>query len=316
MKSKKLYDAFEYIDDWYLDIVDAPQKETTDMKKETRHFSAGRTITFILAAALCISSLAVTAMAAGWIPELFLALKEKYPQDKELFDAAIQANSDYAPEIIELPQLDLSKFVLLEQYFDDETILIGYNLDIVLPEPAVGIEPNAEILDKIKNGTPMTSIVWPEDESWQDEPVTENADKHALSPDAAEMDRMLKGTLSEANYQRVWELMDTQGYVCIALRRAWLGDHILINGIDTVDAYLESNAYADRTDYTSDLGNCIRLDPLPEDVRAQNTVTITLNVRSSVDYWYMDLDGNGLIYFDTSNTTTDPVSFVLEKVNK
>ena len=316
MKGKKLFDALGYVEDKYLDMVDAPEMEITHMEKETKHFSVRRTFTLILAAALCISILTITAAAAGWIPELFLALKEKYPQDEELFDAAIQANTNYAPEIIELPQLDLSQFVLLEQYFDGETILIGYNLDIVLPEPVVGIEPNAELLEKIKNSTPMTTIVWPEHESWHDEPISENASKHALAPDASEMDRMLKGTLSDTDYRRVWELLDTQGYVCIALRKAWLGDHILINGVDTVEAYLESNAYADRTDYTSELGNCIRLEPLPEDVRIQNTVTITLNVRSSVDYWYMDLEGNGRIYYDTSSVATDPVSFELEKVSK
>lgn len=315
MKSKKLYEALGYIDDWYLDIVDAPVKETADMKPK-KHFSARKIITYALAAAICISVLTITAVAAGWIPEMFLALKEKYPQDQELFDAAIQANANYAPEIIELPQLDLSQFVLLEQYFDDETILIGYNLDIVLPEPVVGIEPNSELLEIIKSGTPITSIVWPEDESWQNTSISENASKHNLALDASEMDRMLKGTLSEAGYQKAWELMDTQGYVCIAQRKAWLGDHILINGVDIVEAYLESNAYADRTDYTSEFGNCIRLEPLPEDVRIQNTVTITLNVRSSIDYWYMDLEGNGRIYYDTSSISTDPVSFEIEKVNK
>ena len=145
-------------------------------------------------------------------------------------------------------------------------------------------------------------------------PATENAKEHNLSGDSAEMDRMLKATLSETAYQKVWELMEKQGYVCIAVRNAWIGDHILINGVDTVEAYMESNAYADRTEYTSDLGYCIRLEPLPEDVRNQKQVTVTLNVRSSVQYWYMDLDGEGRVYYDDSSITTDPVSFELKKV--
>lgn len=315
MKSKKLYEAFSYIDDRYLDIVDTPLNKTTDINSK-KHISTRKLITYALAAAICISILTVTAAAAGWIPELFLALKEQYPQDEELFDAAIQANTNYAPEIIDLPQLDLSKFVLLEQYFDDDTILIGYNLDIILPEPVVGITPHGELLEFIKNGTPMTSIVWSENESWHTTANTENASKYGLALDAAEMDRMLKSTLSESDYQKVWKLMETQGFVCIAQRNAWLGDHILINGVDTVEAYLESDAYADRTDYTSELGNCIRLEPLPDDVRTQKTITITLNVRSSIEYWYMDLNGNGRIYHDTSNIATDPVSFELKKASK
>ena len=60
MKGEKLYDAFQYIDDCYLDIADTPEKESITMK----HYSYKRTITVALAAALCISILAVTAYAA------------------------------------------------------------------------------------------------------------------------------------------------------------------------------------------------------------------------------------------------------------
>lgn len=312
MNAKELYEAIGLVDDRYLDMVDAPEKETTTMKHT--HFTVRKTLTYLLAAAIAISLLTVTAAAAGWIPGLFLLLKEKYPQDQALFDAAAQANTDAVPEVLEIPHLDLSKFTLLEQYFDGETILIGYNFDVVLPEPVVGVEPDAELLENIKNGTDITSIAWPHEESWHREPNTENARKHNLSEEAFEMDRMLKGTLSETAYQKAWNLMETQGHVCIAFRDASLGDHILINGIDTVEAYMESNAYADRTEYTSELGNCIRLEPLPEDVSSQEQITVTVNIFSAVTYWYMDLEGNGKIYYDTSNRTTDQLSFVLNRV--
>lgn len=313
MNAKQLYEAFGYIDDWYLDIVDAPQKENHDMSK--KHFSARKAVTFLIAAILCISILAVTAMAEGWFPGLFNALKEKYPQDEELFAAAAQANTDAVPEIIKLPHLDLSRFTLLEAYFDGETILIAYDLDIVLPEPSVGIEPDINLLNEIRNGSKITEISWPANQSWHAEPDSENSIKHNLSGDAAEMDRMLKGTLSESDHQKAWDLIDKQGYVCIAVRNAWLGDHLLINGVDIVEAYLESNAYADRTEYTTELGNCIRLEPLPEEIRSQDSVTVTLNICSSINYWYMDLDGNGRIYYDNSSITTDQVSFELNKVD-
>lgn len=312
MKSQKLFEAFSYIDDRYLDIADTSQKETATMKH--KHITARKALTYLLAAAICISLLAVTAVAAGWIPSLFATLKEMYPQDEELFEAAAQANTDSVPEIIELPQLDLSQFVLLEQYFDGETILIGYDLDIDLPEPAVGFEPSEDLLEKIKMGTKMTEISWSQQESWHAEPTTENAAKYNLPADGAEMDRMLKGTLSKEAYQRAWELIQQQGYVCIAVRNAWIGDHLLINGVDTVEAYLESNAYADRTEYTSELGHCIRLEPLPEDIRVQEQITVTLNVKSSVSYWYLDLNGEGRIFFDDSSIATDAISFELERI--
>ena len=314
MNGRTLFEAIGYVDDQYLDMVDAPEKENLEMNTDKKRAVTRKSITFLIAAAICVSVLTMTAMAAGWIPGFFNTLKEKFPQDAELFDAAAQANIDAVPEIMEIPHLDLSQFVLLEDYFDGETILIGYNLDIILPSPAVGIEPNNELLKEIKNSTKITSTSWSGSEKWLAEPTTENAVKHNLAINAAEMDRMLKGTLSESDYQRAWEWMNTHGYVCIAVQNAWLGDHILINGVDTVEAYQASNAYADRTEYTTEWGNCIRLEPLPEDVQNQEKVTVTLDVRSSVNYWYMSMDGEGRIYYDTSNMTSDQISFELEKV--
>lgn len=314
MRSQKLFEAFSYIDDWYLDIADTPAKESSNMKKGTKRFSARKTFTVLLAAVICVSLLAVTAMATGWIPGLFNALKEKYPQDEKLFEAAAQANTDTVPEVLEIPHLDLSKFVLLERYFDDETILIGYDLDVVLPEPVVGVEPEEDLLKKIKKGQRMSGIGWEDPQSWYEEPTTENAIKYDLLEDAFEMDRMLKGTLSDSEYQKAWKLLEDQGYVCIAVRDAWIGDHILINGRDTIEDYnADGISYSNRTDYTSELGNCIRLEPLPEDIQNQDKVTVTLNVRSSVQYWYMDLDGNGRVYYDSSSAESEQISFELER---
>lgn len=313
MNSKTLYEAFNYIDDRYLNIADAPVKELCNMQKHKSHFFTKKTLYALLAAIICISMLAATAAASGWIPGLFNTMKEKYPQDEDLFEAAAQANTNFVPEVIQIPQLDLSQFVLLEQYFDEKTILIGYDADINLPDPAVGIEPNLELLNKIKCGTKMTEIVWSNEESWHTEPVTENAKKFDFSADGIEMDRMLKSILSNEAYQKAWCLLQQHGYVCIAVRDAWIGDHLLINGVDTVEAYLKNNAYADRTEYTSELGHCIRLEPLPEDIRDKEQVTVTLNVKSSVSYWYLDLDGEGRIYYDDSSISTDQVSFEIKK---
>lgn len=314
MKSKELFEAIGYIDERYLDMIDAPETEMYSMKDNHKRLLSRRTLSIMLAAVICISLLTVTATAAGWIPGLFNFLKSRFPQDKELFEAAAQANENAVPEVREIPHLDLSKFTLLEQYFDGNTILIGYNFDIILPEPTIGFEPDADLLAKIRNGANITSISWSGHESWLSEPDTENSRAYNLLTDAAEMDRMFKGTLSETDYQKVWNLMDAQGYVCVAVRDASLGDHIMINGVDTVEAFQKSNAYADRTEYTTEFGNCIRLEPLPEDICSQEQITITLNIFSSVTYWYMDLEGNGKFYYDISNRTTDQVSFVLDKV--
>lgn len=312
MKSKELFEAFGYIDDQYLDMVDTPELEISPMTN--KHFSARRALTILIAAAICVSILTVTAVAAGWIPGIFNALKEKYPQDEELFSAAAQANTGAVPEIREIPQLDLSKFVLLERYFDGETILLGYDLDLILPDPVVGVEPEGALLKKIKKSTRISRIGWEKPQPWFGEPATENAIKHDLLEDAFTMDRMMKGTLSEEDYKKVWDLLETQGYVCVAVRDVWLSDTILIDGRDIREDYnSETNAYSGRTDYTSELGDCLRLDPLPESVKNQEKVTVTLTVRSSVQYWYMDLKGNGRVYTDSDSVESEEISFELER---
>ena len=133
MRSQTLFEAFSYIDDRYLDIAESPVRESSDAKQNSGRSTVRKTVSLLLAAAICVSLLAVTAVAAGWLPGLFNTLKEAYPYDEELFEAAAQANTDAVPEVLEIPYLDLSKLVILERYFDGETILVGYDLDAVLP---------------------------------------------------------------------------------------------------------------------------------------------------------------------------------------
>ena len=63
MNGKNLFRALEYVDDRYLDMVDAAAQEATDMKQ--KHFSGRKTILYVLAAAICVSLLTVTAAAAS-----------------------------------------------------------------------------------------------------------------------------------------------------------------------------------------------------------------------------------------------------------
>ena len=317
MRSQTLFEAFSYIDDRYLDIAESPVKEFSDVKQNSGRCTVRKTVSLLLAAAICISLLAVTAVATGWLPGLFSTLKEAYPYDKELFEAAAQANTDAVPEVLEIPYLDLSKLVILERYFDGETILVGYDLDAVLPDPVVGIEPEEQLLNKIRKGVRCSNIGWDTPQPWFEEPATKNAIKHDFTQDAFTMDRMLKGTLTDAEYKKAWALLEEKGYVCVAVRDVWVGDHILVNGIDTIEDYLADGvSYSNRTDYATEQGYCIRLEPLPDDITRLDHVTVTVDVRSSLQYWYLDMNGEGRIYFDGSNTQSEQLSFELERSEK
>lgn len=313
MRSEKLFEAFSYIDDWYLDIVDTPEKALTE-KKQSCSTSTRKTFSLLLAAVLSICLLAVTAAATGLLPGLFHTLKERYPQDKELFEAAAQANTDAIPEITDIPAMDLSKFVLLERYFNGETILIGYDLDLVVSDPVVGIEPDEELLKKIKKGSRMSSIGWNAAEPWMDDTSEGYAVKYNFAADGYGMDKMMKGTLSPEDYETVWEILEEKGWVCVAIRDASLSDHFMINGYDPMDMYdPETNAFGSRTEYTEEMGTCLRLEPLPKEIRSLDSVNVTLKINSTVQYWYLDMMGNGRVYYDSSTRESKEVTFEIER---
>ena len=310
MNSKQLFEAFSYIDDRYLEIADASECRSQNKSR----ISWKRITTIALAAALCVSLLTVTAMATGWIPGFFASLKEKYPQDAELFEAAAQANTDAIPEIMDVPAMDLSKFVLLERYFNGETILIGYDLDLVLSDPVVGFEPEETLLKKIKKSTRMSSIGWDAGEPWMEETSEGYAVKYNFKEDGYVMDKMMKGALTPEEYEKAWSILEEKGWVCVAIRDAYISDHVLINGYDPIDLYdPETNPFGSRTEYTENMGTCLRLEPLPQEIRDQDSLNVTLKINSAVQYWYLDRMGNGRVYYDSGTRESKEVTFEIER---
>lgn len=307
---ERLYLALNQVDDKYLNIADSFRITPDQGKKEPKQMKktiTRKTLTGLLAAVIAISILALTALAAGWIPGIFRQLQEENPEDA-VFEAAAQANTEITPEYAEIPQLDMSQFVLLEKYYDGETILLGYDLDLMLPEPAVGVEAD---LNQIKEkGHRLSELGYSvgDEPSWMKKPYVETERNKDLSEDARIVDWMMQGCLSEENYEKAWNLLETQGYVYLADVGIYLGDHILVNGEDTITAY--NPDWINRTEYITENGKCIRIDHLPESAKNQDSVTVTLKVKSQPHYWYMDLEGNGLMTFEYAES--EEVSFVLE----
>lgn len=127
MNGKNLFRALEYVDDRYLDIADAALQEATDMKQ--KHFSGKKTILYILAAAICVSLLTVTAAAAGWIPGIFAAAQPKAtPRDAPVLEAAQSVTQPQTPETVEFTEADYTKFTLFQRYYDGKSVALGYDL--------------------------------------------------------------------------------------------------------------------------------------------------------------------------------------------
>ncbi len=284
MKCKNLFDAIGYVDDRYLDMVDTLEKEIFEMKFENKHIARRKSISFLIAAAVCVSILATTAIAAGWIPGIFNAMKAEAPEDEALYSAAAQANTDAVAEIRDIKRFDTSKFTLFERYYDGETILLGYDMSLMLPKATVGYVPNTETMDKIQN---------------------EIATMYTMGPS-------LKELCGDA-YEEALEIMERDGYVCVVAYDAYVGDHILVNGHD-IGEVLSEEVWSMREDYEVDEGSCIRLNPLPEACRKQDNVTVTLKIKTSEQYWYFD-ENNNCCLFKTDNHQEELFDFVIENAN-
>lgn len=290
-----LFEAIGQVDDGYLTraekILEAPSRK-----------SAGRKLwTVALAAAICASILAATAVATGWKTGIFRELENQETADQALFQAAAGANTEAAPEFAPILELDLSQFVLLEKYFDGSTILLGYDLEAVLPRPAVGVEVDAETLKDIRHGNPIASMIWSGERTQTD--GRGKAQQYNLAQNGYFLDEDLQTILTQEEYDAMWNLLETQGYVVIAAWNASVGDHVLVDGQELPEPWL--------TEYDTQLGTCRRIDSLPQGVADADSVTVTLKLRSGLWYYYLDLEGDAFLYCD--HTDSRDASFVIER---
>ena len=306
MKEKQLWDAFGAIDERYLEIAEkttAPQ----------RRISLRRTAGLILAAAICLSLLAVTAVAAGWVPSIFELLQEQFPEET-VYAQAAQASQTQIPEVVELPKMDASKFVLSQSFYDGQTILLGYNLEEMLPEPVVGYQVDEDLLREIKGTSQNFEGV---DRKTYEEnfgPLPEYVQEHSMKRDALAMEGELRQILSPEAYEKMWKLLVQNGSVCVVIQDLFLGDHKLVNGVDTITAMADNPEAIGMTDVYTEAGTCLYLNPLPEAAQNQSSVTVELKVKSGFQYWYLELEGHG--YWAYAPNQEQIVSFTLENVQE
>ena len=306
MKEKQLWDAFGAIDERYLEIAEkttAPQ----------RRISLRRTAGLILAAAICLSLLAVTAVAAGWVPSIFELLQEQFPEET-VYAQAAQASQTQIPEVVELPKMDASKFVLSQSYYDGQTILLGYNLEEMLPEPVVGYQVDEALLREIK-GTSQ-SFEGIDRKTYEENfgPLPEYVQEHSMKRDALAMEGELRQILSPEAYEKMWKLLLQNGSVCVVTQDLFVGDHKLVNGVDTIAAMADNPGAIGMMDMYTEAGTCIYLNPLPEAAQNQSSVTVELKVKSGFQYWYLELEGHG--YKAYAPNQEQSISFTLDNVQE
>ena len=286
MNSKKLLDAFSYVDEKYLQMADKPQKKVLHLKKK---------MFTLIAAAICVSLLAATAIAQ--LPSIFDYMKEYDPEDQAIYQEALEANRNWEPEPVELPGLKDISLAVSQKYYNGETILLGLDLKSLEDEPAIGLEPDDLLMKELRCATNRIQAKVYEDEGW-DIPYPRYA-RYIASE--------LKHALTVEQYQKVTEYMEHTGHCCVAFRDVHVGDHIGVNGTDIM-ASLNMNGDAGRTDVATFAGEGIRLDSLPENARNQDSVTVTLDINTGLTYYYLDMEGHGFTYYGPSESETAEIT--------
>ena len=315
MKGRKLYEALGDIDGKYLDLVDAAEQEAG--KRKHKHFSARKTILYLLAAAICVSLLGVTAAAAGWIPNIFAAVEPAFQKDAEILEAALEVTQTQEPETIEIPDADYTKITLFERYYDGDSVILGYELlKEIKKMPFYSHTPYPGMTDDTLELKVELGILSQEEYEQRMESRSDYAKKYNLHKEwQLYMDEYMQLELSPEQYEQFWKILIETGSCCVALpSKPWVGDHILVNGHDMFETYaIGTNEYAGRVDYTTDVGDCILLNPLPTKAQDQSSVTVKLKIKSGWEYWYMELDGD--MYHTYKSNPDYDAAFTLENVN-
>ena len=282
MNSKKLLEAFTYVEDSYLEAAEKPVRKRTSFKK--RAF-------VLIAAAICVSALSITAIAE--LPSVFQYLKQMDPEDAPLYEAAEAANQDREPEPVELPQLKEASLIVNEKYYNGETILLGLDVKAVEGVPAVGYEPDTDLMRQIRSMGMKPSALIPPDTP-QEVPYPRYAGALAAE---------LQHSLTPDQYTRFQQCMEQTGHCCVVFRDAYVGDHIHVNGTDMMATYdMEVNSSAGISEGFTPAGEVIRLDPLPENAQNQDQVTVELKISSGLIYYYLDMEGHGWTYYKIPDT--------------
>ena len=201
-----------------------------------------------------------------------------------------------------------------------------------MPEPVVGFQPDEALFQKIKQMREFEHTPYPgkTDDTLElevelgiltqeeYEQIMENRSEYAKQYNLHKdwqiiMDHKMQNVLTSEQYEQFWKILVETGSCCVALpSEPWVGDHIIINGHDNGEV-IGPDCWSNRSDYTTDQGNCILLNPLPEAVINQETVTVELSLRSGWDYWYMELEGD--VYSCFESNTPYPAVFTIENVN-
>ena len=262
-------------------------------------------------------------------PELSAELDEYRAEVQERigrYAAAEQyvVDQQQQPETVTLPEFDNSSVTLSERYYDGEALLLGLNLDEVTPGIVIGYAPDAALLEKITNVAFFYDVTGNDDlddllEQGMDRAIYDdylaNRSDYAKEYDlrnlsAIEFDWFLQRNLEPAEYEEAWRLLRQNGSICIVDSSVYIGDHIRLD--DGTDLGPDGRFYLDdghdARDFHSGGDIFIELDELPDDARNRDVLNIRLQLKNGRTYYYMELGGPALYYYEAAGESLVPFS--------
>lgn len=327
MKEKSLLEAFQYVDDRYLDEAAFAVEKTAPVRR------AHRRLLPLAAAAALLLALGTAAYATGH-PSIFGSMKKLTtdPAEMAYYEAAKQSAADQEEKNLPIPGFDLSALTLYESYYDGENLLLGFRIDEAVPAPTVGYEPSAEQLEQMKDIPGNYAFTYSDDpddsldhelarfsrvddvqygisqqeyDQWM-EGRSENAKAADLrNENNIMMDLRLKEMLAPADYDRFWQLLREKGHACAVIQSLSPGDHVrLADGTE-----LGAPGWTDVED-----GSCLEIRPVAEAARDRDSLDLRFTIYGYTEYWYMELDGHAYILYDRDDGTQ--LSFTVENVSR
>ena len=318
MKNRTLIQAFQYVDDRYLDEAEL----VSVGKSAAPAHSSSRHLLSLAAAAALLLALGTAAYAIGHL-SVFQSMKALHAgsEQEAVFEAAEQYAADQKPERMELPSPDLSALEIYERYYDGENLLLGFAIDEVLPGPIIGYKPDTELLSRMKEIPGSYAFTYSDDPddsldhelarySVVDDTIygispeeykewmshrTENAKAADLrNMNNLMMDWRLQEKLSPEDYENFWRLLRQNGSACVVFSSLVPGDHIKLD--DGTD--LGAPGWQD-----VEGGTCLTISPVSEAAQNRNRLDLRLRLYSYREYWYMELHGHAYIAYERDDGT-------------
>lgn len=332
MSSMDFLNAINEIDDELI-RSSAEILEQEDNMNHGKFLKGGSTVSkIILVAAIISGVIGVTAFAAEGFPSIFGQLNRKYTEiakeypraqeEADLYQRAAAVNETFEAKYVSLPALDESQIVIGETFYDGPNFLIAYRLDQTAVPTLFGFGPDSLKFKDIRHFRGFSEDMPDAFEEclktglWTQEVY----DEHVATVKALGLDFIhhisvldtiysMQENLTEKEYARAIKELKASGHVGVVVRNLYIGDHILVEGEDCLRPNKEGILFGEEMTEYGNVISCDVLDEiLPEKFKERDTLTLSLKVKGSDIYMYIDKKTGGMTSYQPAGEIQVPVT--------